>query len=74
MYSAIADVTFVAIFCTKIWLFLSFRSSPEALIDLPEALIDMLKHGTKVKILLNETTWLLFEVITVLGKLLCKSN
>ena len=32
---------------------------------LPEALIDMLKHDTKVKVLLNETTWFLFEVNTV---------
>ena len=29
---------------------------------LPEALIDMLKHDPKVKVLLNETTWFLFEV------------
>ena len=26
------------------------------------ALSGMLKHGTKVKVLLNETTWFLFEV------------
>ena len=29
---------------------------------LPEALINVLKHGTNIKIFLNETTWFLFEV------------
>ena len=29
---------------------------------LPEALICMLKQGINVKVLLNETTWFLFEV------------
>ena len=29
---------------------------------LPGAFIGMLKHGTKVKVLLNETTWFLIEV------------
>ena len=29
---------------------------------LPEALINLLKHGTKINVLLNKITWFLFEV------------
>ena len=45
-YSAIADLTFVAIFAQKFDHFCLY---------LPEVLIDVLKHGTKVKVLLNKT-------------------
>ena len=47
-------MAFVVIFCPEICDHFCFY--------LPGALIDALKHGTKVKVLLDETTWLLFEV------------
>ena len=41
-------MTFVAIFAQKF---------DYSCLYLPEALINLLKHCTKVKVLLNETTW-----------------
>ena len=56
-YSAITDLTFGDLFIA-----IFPQNFNHFCIYLPEALIDMLKHGTIVKVFLNETTWFLFEI------------
>ena len=56
------DLTFGE-FCGHFWTeMISGQKFDYFCLYLPEVSIDMLKHDTKVKVLLNETTWFLIGI------------